>query len=311
MPGKILITDSLFIFDEHVKKLEDAGYEVERLDKPEATEEELCQAIKGKVGYILGGVEKVTDKVIESADELKAIAFTGADYAGFIPSHELATKKGIAIANAPGANSGAVAEYTLTLMLIMLRGILDLTQIGDKNFMTTNSVSDVQIGIVGMGRIAERIVRMLGALDAKNIVYWNRTRKPELEEELGIKYVELHDLFKTSDLISNHLSTQAGQVIAADLVKATKDAVIFINTGSDATYDVAALYEKLANSDARAAFDAEVHDDRFKELPTQKWLQSNGGTAFNTHAANQKASDIAVESLLNMLAGKKDQHQVN
>ncbi|HET7827841.1 MAG TPA: hypothetical protein VFK97_03165, partial [Candidatus Saccharimonadales bacterium] len=156
MSNKILVTDSLFIFDEHVKKLEAAGYEVERLDKPRASEEELCKAVKGKVGYVLGGVELITDKVIEAADELKAIVFTGADYAGFIPAHELATKKGIAIANAPGANSFAVAEYTLTLMLVMLRQILELTRVGDKNFMTGQSITDVKIGIVGMGRIGER-----------------------------------------------------------------------------------------------------------------------------------------------------------
>lgn len=55
MKGKILVTDTLFIFDEHVKQMEAAGYEVVRLDKPKATEEELQEAIKDKVGYILGG----------------------------------------------------------------------------------------------------------------------------------------------------------------------------------------------------------------------------------------------------------------
>lgn len=49
------MTDSLFIAPDHVLQLEEAGYEVERLDKPKATEAELVAAIKGKVGYILGG----------------------------------------------------------------------------------------------------------------------------------------------------------------------------------------------------------------------------------------------------------------
>lgn len=80
MNGKILITDTLFIFDTHLKQLELAGYEIERLSKPDATEDELCQAVKGKVGYILGGIEKITGKVIESADKLKVIVFTGSGY---------------------------------------------------------------------------------------------------------------------------------------------------------------------------------------------------------------------------------------
>jgi hypothetical protein len=51
----ILVTDSLFIETEHVARLEAAGFTVERLEKPQATEDELVAAIKGKIGYILGG----------------------------------------------------------------------------------------------------------------------------------------------------------------------------------------------------------------------------------------------------------------
>lgn len=52
---KILVTDTLFIFPEHEARLRDAGFEIERLPKPDATGEELIEAVKGKVGYILGG----------------------------------------------------------------------------------------------------------------------------------------------------------------------------------------------------------------------------------------------------------------
>jgi phosphoglycerate dehydrogenase-like enzyme len=126
--NKILVTDSLFIKDEHAKKLEEAGFEVERLDKPNASEEELCQAVKGKVGYILGGTEKVTEKVIESADQLKVIVFTGTGWTGFIPAHEAASKKGIAIGAAPHLNAHAVAEFGMAMTLLMCRDMLDLAR---------------------------------------------------------------------------------------------------------------------------------------------------------------------------------------
>ncbi len=53
----ILITDSQFILPEHEEKLSEAGFEIERLNKPQATEEELIEALKGKDGYVLGGIE--------------------------------------------------------------------------------------------------------------------------------------------------------------------------------------------------------------------------------------------------------------
>ena len=134
MSKTILVTDSLFIFPEHEKMLRQAGYDIARLDKPAATEEELVRAIKGKVAYILGGIEKVTDAVINAADDLKVIVFTGSDWKQFIPGYALATQKDIAIANAPGANSYAVAEYTVALMLAMTRNVFELGRTGKAVF---------------------------------------------------------------------------------------------------------------------------------------------------------------------------------
>lgn len=45
MSNKILVTDTLFVYDKHVKQLKDSGYEVVRLEKPDATEAELIEAI--------------------------------------------------------------------------------------------------------------------------------------------------------------------------------------------------------------------------------------------------------------------------
>src|SRR3989344_1800440 len=146
MKEKILITDCLFIFPEHEKQLRDAGYEIERLNTPTASQEQLIERITGKVGYILGGVEKITDRVIDAADELKAIAFTGADWINFIPGHARATERGIAIANTPGANASAVSEYTITLLLAMIRDIFELGRTGKKKFETTRSLNQLTIG---------------------------------------------------------------------------------------------------------------------------------------------------------------------
>jgi len=120
----ILITDSLFIFPEHEQQLKDAGYEVVRLDKPEATEEELCDAVRGKAGYILGGIEKVTDKVIDATDQLEAIVFTGIGFKSMIPGWKRAAEKGISIGNTPDSPTQAVAEWSIAAALLMNRGVL-------------------------------------------------------------------------------------------------------------------------------------------------------------------------------------------
>lgn len=309
---KILVTDSLFIFDEQVEKLQNAGYEVVRM-KGDMNEAELAEAVKGKVGYILGGVERVTDKVIEAADELKVIAFTGADHAAFIPGHELAKKKGIVITNTPGSTTKTVAEFTITLLLAMLRRIFELGGPGDEKFMTAQSLADCTVGIVGMGRIGERVTRLLHALGAREIVYWNRTRKADLESELGIKYLPLDELIAQSDVVSNHLSSEAGIYFTPDIFANSKEGMLLINTGSHNNIDMGALYGRIANHGARAAFDIHggVQDERFVKLPLSSWYSTNENTAYNTKDCLETSSDMAVGSLLNVLTTGDDQYVVN
>ena len=127
MSKKILITDDLFIFGRHETILRGAGYTDLLRIGGMASEDELCEAIRGAEGYILGGIETVTSRVIEAgAPTLRAIAFTGAGYREFIPGHEEATARGIKITNAPGANASSVAEFTLSLILPMIRRIPEL-----------------------------------------------------------------------------------------------------------------------------------------------------------------------------------------
>lgn len=311
MKGKILITDSLFIFPEHEKTLQEAGYEVERLDKPNASEEELIEAVQGKVGYILGGIEKVTEKIIESANELKAIVFTGADVKAFIPGFDLATKKSIAIANAPGANSYAVREYTVALILAMVRNIFELGRTGKTQFQTTSSLNDLTVGIVGMGNIGSRVAEILKALGAKEIFYCSRTQNSDLEAKIGMKYVSLDELLERSDVVTLHASKEAGEgFIGKEELSKMKDGAILINCGFTGGVEKEALYQELKSGRLRAAQDDPM-DERFNDLPLFNWFNSNVHTAYNTHEANRVASDMATKSMLSLLENGEDRHRMN
>ncbi|HSX30586.1 MAG TPA: NAD(P)-dependent oxidoreductase [Candidatus Saccharimonadales bacterium] len=312
--GTILVTDTLFIFPEHEAALRAAGFKVERLTKAHPSEAELIAALKGKAGYIIGGEEAVTTTVANSLDPaMKAIAFTGADWAHFIPGHTAITQRGIAITNTPGTTTFAVAEFTLTLILIMQRHIFELGGLGHAKFMTVPSLADVRVGIVGIGRIGERVTRLLLGLGVGEVVYWNRTRKPQLETELGIAYVSLEELCKTCDIISNHTSTQAGTVITRELLNVTKNSVLCINTGGRDGFDLDALYERIANQQARAAYDVGggMHEKRFEQLPLASWYSTNTNAGFNTRTMLESTSDMAVQSVINVLTTGSDQFVVN
>lgn len=311
MKGTILITDTLFIFPEHEQQLIDAGYEIERLDTPTATEEQLIEHLQGKVGYVLGGIEKVTDKVIDAVHELKVIVFTGADWRNMIPGHGRATEKGIAIANAPGANAHAVAEYTITLILAMTRNIFELGRTGTKKFETTHSLNQLTVGIIGMGTIGSLVASTLHALGAKEILYYSREQKPEVEQATGARFVRMDELLSQSDILSLHASKEAGAgYIGKEQLATMKDGALIVNCGFTGGIDSDALYEELSSGRIRAAQDDPM-DERYDKLPFGVWFNSNSHMAYNTFEATKTASDMATESLLNLLATGMDRNRVN
>ena len=80
-------------------------------------EDKQIDAVMGTDAYIFGGYEKVSARVINSADKLKVIAFLGAGYGNLRKNAKAAARRGIAVTNAPGANRISVAELAVTLMV--------------------------------------------------------------------------------------------------------------------------------------------------------------------------------------------------
>jgi phosphoglycerate dehydrogenase-like enzyme len=311
MKGTILITDSLFIFPEHEEQIRQAGYEIERLDTPEATEDVLVEKIRGKVGYILGGIEKVTERVIGAADELKVIAFAGADAHGFIPGFHLATEKGIAITTTPKANTYAVAEYSISLILAMTRDLFELGRTGNKKFETTRSLNELTVGVVGAGNIGIKVIETLAALGAGKVLYSNRTRKKDIEEMTGAEFVSMDELLCQSDIVTLHVSKEVGEgFIGKRELSLMKDGALLVNCGFMGGIDRSALFPELESGRLRAAEDGPA-DETFSKLPLSVWYCSNAHTAYNTREANKAASDMSTNSLLAILDNGEDKYRIN
>jgi len=312
MKGKILITDSLFISHEHEEKIRVAGYEIERLDKPQATEEELIGALKDKVGYILGGIEILTDKIIDSAPALKAVVFTGIGYKGFIPNYEYVTQKGIAIGNTPDGPTFAVAEWAVTMALAMNRNIFDLGRGGNKKFSTTKGIEGQRIGIIGLGRIGKEIIKMLQPFRSGPISYYSRHRHEGSESELGVTYSELNDVLSGNDIIFLCVSNDAGgDFIDQKKLSLIHDNALLVSFVHKEAINTKALIDELVAQRIRFATDHVIEDTSLQDLPLSTYYCSNGSTAFNTEKEIKTVSDMATQTLLNLLETGKDENKVN
>ena len=310
MTRKVLITDSLFIFDEHIAQLKAAGLEPIRLDKVKASEEELVEYIKDCEGYILGGVEEVTEPVIRAGGALKAICFTGSDHKAFIPAHALATEHGIAITHCPGANAGAVAEFTLTLILMMARRIPSLITQGGRDFIITNEFCDLTAGIIGYGFIGKRVAFLLKALGF-NVVISTRSQGATAKAD-GFNVVDMDTLVTRSDIISIHVNRGSIGLLSAAQVNSMKIGSVLINTCAKEVADIKALEMRIANGEVLYASDGHhAHINEPKGTPIGHYISVNPSSAYNTHRANKIGSDWVTESLINLLNGRDDKYVVN
>jgi len=308
MKPTILVTDTLFIYPEHVKKMNDAGYDVVRIEKPDSTEAELCEAVKGKTGYFLGGIEHVTDKVIDSADRLKVISLLGIGYKWFIPGWKHTLNKGITITNTPSGPTNEVAEWAITACLVMNRNFLELGKVGRKKFAVTKGIESQRVGIIGLGRIGSRIAEVVKVFNPRCVNYSGRKPHPEKEFMLGAQHMELEALLNESDIVFVTLGDDAKDFIGTKELRAMKDGALLVNITHPGVIVESALLKELQQSRIRAISDDPMSAE-FSALPLSHWYCMNSSNTI-TEAGSRLMSDMATESMLSVLATGKDQYDI-
>lgn len=311
MKPSILVTDSLFILPNHVARLEREGFQVQRLDKLKATEEELIEAVRSCRGYILGGIEQVTAPVIASADELQAICFTGSGYSEFVPAHEEATRRGIAITAAKGANAVDVAEFTIGMLLEIARHFPLLrtrNELKGNSFCTARRLQGQTVGVIGYGRIGREVARLCQAFGMKVLVH---SRQAELGLPTGMEAVTKEALVQRSDIVTVHTNkTHGNHVLTGGDVLSLKKGTIVLNAAFPEAVDCRALLERVAAQEIRAAFDLRPPGDLSAYHP-DFLTYSNSQAGFNTTEAIQETSDRCTKSIINLLLNGNDTDVVN
>ena len=180
-----------------------------------------------------------------------------------------AEANGIAVRNTPRASSESVAELAMAHMFACSRYISvagHSIRSGKWDKMVYDKGVELlgkTLGVIGFGRIGQRLAVMAKAIGMKVIAY-DIYHVPGIEEQLGIQYVELDDLYAQSDFISLHTPAIDGKpLINAESIAKMKDGVIFVNTSRGNNVDEAALLDALNANKIRAA-----GLDVFAEEPT-------------------------------------------
>lgn len=303
MAARILVTGRRFVTAAHVRQLREVGFTVTRLDAtPES--EAVATALAGKQGYIWGGMEIVTRDVLAYADRLEAIAFPGAGYTEYIPAWRDATRRGIAIATAVGLNAQAVAEYAITLILAMVRGLPAITaDPATPTAFPVHELGGLTLGVIGVGHTGRRTAALAERLGMRVLA---TGRREGTRLGAGIVTIALPRLLREADVVSLHVDKIHGRHVLkrADL-RCMKRGAILVNVAFPDAVDGEALYEELRRGRLRAAFDAPPSLP-FKGLPPDCFLASSRQAAFDTTESNGRVGDRVTQAMINMLTRGDD-----
>ena len=224
-----------------------------------ARSQEYKDALKDS-SYLVGFVDSlVDDELFETGPNLKLIQLLSAGYDR--ADIEAARKAGVPIANNGGANSVAVSEHAVLLMLAVSRQLVrQHTSVAAGNWRgnetpRVHELRNKTLGIVGLGTIGKKTARLAAAF-GMNIIYYDIARLAEHEEDaIGVRFRLLKELLRESDLISLHtpLNDTTRHLIGAEELSLMKESAILVNTARGPVINEAALYDALIEGKILAA----------------------------------------------------------
>lgn len=255
MSYKLLVTSRSFgkTSDVPIVKLQAAGFQI--VNMGEDFDAVRFETLLPQMDALIIGAHTLRPEMLDKCKKLRIICKHGVGVDN-IPV-EKAHDCGIIVANAPGANSQAVADLAFGLMLDVSRGISRSAALAKTGLHKRTMGRDVwgkTLGILGLGRIGYALAKRAEGFDMRVLAYdpYLRTA-PEGFKNLHL--TELDELLCVSDFVSVHLplnkSTQ-GFINAARIAKMKRDAVL-INTSRGGVVDEDALCAALKNGMLRGA----------------------------------------------------------
>jgi len=213
-------------------------------------------ALADAVALVGFGDGTMDDAFYNAAPNLKLVQLLSAGYDRC--DIGAARRAGVPICNNGGANSTAVAEHAMLLMLAVCRRVVwQHTNVAAGRWRG-NNVQDVRLfelkgrtlGIVGLGSIGKKTARMAQAF-GMTVQYYDVLRlSEERADDLGVKFALLDELLKTSDIVSLHvpLLQETRHMISTPQLAMMKPSAYLINTCRGPVVDEAALIEALQNN---------------------------------------------------------------
>ncbi|MBI4338679.1 MAG: phosphoglycerate dehydrogenase [Chloroflexi bacterium] len=286
------------------------------------SKEELKAALRDYDALIVRSETQVTTDVIEAGEKLVVIGRAGVGVDNI--NLEAATRRGIAVVNAPTGNTLAAAEHSMALMLALARHIPQASASLRESKWNRSAFVGVELrgktlGIVGLGRVGSEVARRAASF-SMHLLGYDPFVSPDYARNLGVELVSLEDLYKRSDLITVHtpMTDATRGLIGPRELAMMKKGVRLINVARGGIIEEKALLDDLNSRDGKVAgaavdvFSEEPpRDPMLWELVKHPKVIATPHLGASTAEAQVEVAREVVNEVLLVLDGKPARSTVN
>jgi len=219
--------------------------------------EVLKDALLDAAAIIVRSETKVTGELMAGAPKLKIVARAGIGTDNI--DLEEATRRGIPVLTAPGANSNSAAEHAVALMLSLCRKIPAAAQSmaegkWDRKQFEGTELRGKTLGILGLGRIGTMVAKLAQGF-GMTVIALDPFVMPAHAQSLGVELLPLDDVLGRADLLTLHiaLTGDTRHLLNAARFALMKKGMMIVNTARGALIDDAALVAALHSGQVAAA----------------------------------------------------------
>lgn len=281
--------------------------QVAEVDDKKVSPAELLAIIDEYDAVVVRSGTQITEDVIRQGTRLKVIGRAGAGLDNIAVS--AAQNRGIKVVNCPDANTLAVAEHTLALLLALARHLPEANRSlkqgkWEKNKLMGTGLTDKVLGIIGFGRIGRQVAVRAKAFGMRVLVNQHRST-PELNLKLEVEAVDLLDLLREADFVSLHVPAkpETQLLIGAEQLALMKPTAYLINTARGSVVDEGALLAALNTGQiAGAALDVFAEEPAtHSELAQHEQVIATPHIAASTEDAQQEAAIAVARQIIDVL----------
>lgn len=262
------------------------------------------------------GVPRLDAAALARMPRLELVAYAAGSVRSFVTPETYA--HGVTVTTAAAANGVPVAEFTLALITLANKQILEGVRAYRANerkgvlFDTSGNV-DRTVGIIGASLIGRDVLDRLETLQLRRLVA-DPTITADQAAALGAELVDLDTLMAESDVVSLHapiLPSTIGMIGPAQIA-AMKDGATFINTARGVLVDHDALRAELATGRISAMLDVTHPEPLLPEDP----MRSMPNVLLTPHLAGshglelRRMAESAVAEIERWAAGEPPRHGV-